>query len=82
MPTQITIDDDAQILVELKGGRGVVDVARDDEKELTQKSAEAFNSAMATIHSLTKRTASTIRSFKVVSNYSAIAVSSLGYDPT
>jgi len=39
MPTQITIDDDAQILVELKGGRGVVDVARDGEKELAQKIA-------------------------------------------
>jgi hypothetical protein len=66
MPTQIVIEDDAQILVELKGGRGVVDVSRANEQELAQKSAEAFNSAMATIHTVAKRTAATIRSLKIV----------------
>jgi len=66
MPTQIIIEDDAQILVELKGARGVVDVSRANEQELAQKSAEAFNNAMATIYSVAKRTATTIRSLKVV----------------
>lgn len=66
MPTQIIIEDDAQILVELKGGRGVVDVARSDEKDLAQKSAEAFNNAMATVYTVAKRTATTIRSLKIV----------------
>lgn len=66
MPTQITIDDDTPILVELRAGRGVVDVSRANEQELAQKSAEAFNSAMATIYTVAKRTATTIRSLKIV----------------
>lgn len=66
MPIQVTVEDDAQILVELKSGRGVMDVSRANEQELAQKSAEAFNNAMTTIHTVAKRTAATIRSLKIV----------------
>lgn len=72
MPTQIIIEDDAQILVELKGRRGAVDVARGDDKDLAQKSAEAFNNAMATIYTVAKRSAATIRSLKIVDQPDAI----------
>lgn len=65
MPTQITFDDDTEILVELSQGRGVVDVARGNEKDIAEKSAQAFNHAMATIYSVAKRTATTIRSLKI-----------------
>lgn len=65
MSTQITIDDNTEILVELRQGRGVVDVSRGNEKDIAEKSAAAFNHAMGTIHSVAKRTAATIRSLKV-----------------
>ena len=65
MPTQITLDDDTEILVELRQGRGVVDVSRGSEKDIAEKSARAFNHAMATIHSVARRTAATIRALKV-----------------
>lgn len=65
MPTQITLDDNTEILVELRQGRGVVDVSRGNEKDLAEKSAEAFKHAMATIQSVAKRTAATIRALKV-----------------
>lgn len=64
MPTQITLDDDTDILVELRQGRGVVDAARGGA-EIVQKSEAAFNHAMATIHSVARRTAATIRALKV-----------------
>jgi len=66
MSTKITIDDNTPILVELWSGRGVADVSRVNEQELAQKSAEAFNNAMATIYSVAKRTATTVRSLKVI----------------
>lgn len=66
MPTQITIDESAEILIELRQGRGTIDVARGNEKELAQKSANAFNSAIATIRDVARRTSSTIRSMKKV----------------
>lgn len=65
MPTQITLDDNTEILVELRQGRGVVDVSRESEKDIAEKSARAFNHAMDTIHSVARRTAATIRSLKV-----------------
>lgn len=65
MPTQITLDDDTEILVELNQGRGPIDVSRGNEKEIAEKSARAFNHAMATIHSVARRTAATIRALKV-----------------
>ncbi len=66
MSTQSVFDDDTEILVELRQGRGVVDVSRGNEKDLAQKSAVAFNNAMATIYSVAKRTSDTIRSMKIV----------------
>jgi hypothetical protein len=66
MPTQIIIDDDAPILVELRAGRGVVDVARANETEIAQKSALAFNNALETIVSVAKRTASAINSIDMM----------------
>jgi len=66
MPTQIIIDDDTPILIELRSERGVADVSRGNEKDLAEKSAEAFNGAMATIYAVAKRTASTIRSLKII----------------
>lgn len=65
MPTQITIDDDAPIFIELNSGRGVVDAARISPEELAKKSAEAFNNAMSTIASVAKRTITTMRSLKL-----------------
>lgn len=65
MSTQITIDD-TEILVELRQGRGVIEVSRANESELAQKSAAAFNNAMATVYSVAKRTSDTIRSMKIV----------------
>lgn len=43
----------------------MVDVSRGNEKDIAEKSAIAFNHAMGTIHSVAKRTATTIRSLKV-----------------
>jgi hypothetical protein len=66
MPTQITIDDNTEVLVALYQGRGVQDVARVDPKELAKKSAEALNNAMVAIYGMAKRTVSTIRSIPAV----------------
>jgi hypothetical protein len=65
MPTQITIEDDTEILVELRDGRGVIDVSRANEKDLAEKSASALNSAMATIFGMARRTVGVVRSLKV-----------------
>lgn len=66
MPTQITFDDDNEILVELRQGRGTIDVSRGNERDVAERSAKAFNNAMEVIYTVAKRTATTIRSLQVV----------------
>jgi len=75
MPTQIMLDDDTEILVELRQGRGVVDVSRGNEKDVAEKSARAFNHAMATIHNVAKRTAATIRSLEIAEQPDVVEMS-------
>ena len=68
MPTQITLDDDTEILVELDQGkgRGVIDVSRSNEKDIAEKSAKAFNHAMSTIRRVAQQAVETVRSLDVV----------------
>ena len=64
MSTQIP-SDDTEILVELRQGRGVIDVSRSNEREIAERSAKAFNRAMDTIQNVARRTAATIRALNI-----------------
>lgn len=67
--------ENTEILVELRQGRGVVDVSLGSEKAIAEKSAKAFNHAMKTIHSVAQHTAATIRSLKVIDQPDTIEMS-------
>ena len=66
MTDQFQLDDETTILIELRHGRGVVDVSSTRESDLAEKSAKAFAQAMSTIQTVAKQTANTIRSLEIL----------------